>query len=175
MLLVAVALVLGVETKRCSSGRARSPPTQAAIAAALPGPGIERIIHLRTLYLGPDEMLVAAKVAVAARAAPGRSRRAIDAAERRVRDAVPGGPGDLPGAGHRPGEWLSGPLPLETVVQHYSWGSRTLIPALLGLPAPAPDPWAELWVGAHPEGRRGCRTAVPSPTSSPTCPTSSSC
>ena len=39
--------------------------------------------------------------------------------------------------------------PLETVVQHYSWGSRTLIPALLGLPAPAPDPWAELWVGAH--------------------------
>jgi mannose-6-phosphate isomerase len=44
---------------------------------------------------------------------------------------------------------LSGPLPLETVVQHYSWGSRTLIPALLGLPAPAPDPWAELWVGAH--------------------------
>ncbi len=47
---------------------------------------------------------------------------------------------------------MSAPLPLETVVQHYSWGSRTLIPALLGLPAPAPDPWAELWVGAHQGG-----------------------
>jgi mannose-6-phosphate isomerase len=38
------------------------------------------------------------------------------------------------------------------VVQHYAWGSRTLIPALLGLPAPAAEPWAELWVGAHPGG-----------------------
>ncbi len=47
---------------------------------------------------------------------------------------------------------MNGPVPLETVVQHYAWGSRTLIPALLGLPAPAPDPWAELWVGAHPGG-----------------------
>ena len=44
---------------------------------------------------------------------------------------------------------LTAPVPLETVVQHYAWGSRTLIPALLGLPAPTPDPWAELWVGAH--------------------------
>src|SRR5262249_44726385 len=46
----------------------------------------------------------------------------------------------------------SAPQPLETVVQHYAWGSRTLIPALLGLPAPAAEPWAELWVGAHPGG-----------------------
>lgn len=44
------------------------------------------------------------------------------------------------------------PQLLETVVQHYAWGSRTLIPALLGLPAPAAEPWAELWVGAHPGG-----------------------
>jgi mannose-6-phosphate isomerase len=47
---------------------------------------------------------------------------------------------------------MTGPLALETVVQHYAWGSRTLIPALLGLPAPTADPWAELWVGAHPGG-----------------------
>ena len=44
------------------------------------------------------------------------------------------------------------PQLLDTVVQHYAWGSRTLIPALLGLPAPAAEPWAELWVGAHPGG-----------------------
>ena len=47
---------------------------------------------------------------------------------------------------------MNAPQPLETVVQHYAWGSRTLIPAILGLPAPAPDPWAELWVGTHPGG-----------------------
>jgi mannose-6-phosphate isomerase len=47
---------------------------------------------------------------------------------------------------------VGSPLLLETVVQHYAWGSRTLIPALLGLPAPAAEPWAELWVGAHPGG-----------------------
>ncbi len=47
---------------------------------------------------------------------------------------------------------MTAPIALETVVQHYAWGSRTLIPALLGLPAPTPDPWAELWVGAHPGG-----------------------
>jgi mannose-6-phosphate isomerase len=41
-------------------------------------------------------------------------------------------------------------LRLEGVVQHYAWGSRDAIPALLGVASPAPDPWAELWMGAHP-------------------------
>ena len=152
VLLVLVALVLGIETKSLLVGEGASPADDAAISAALPGPGIERVIHMKTLYLGPDEMLVAAKVAVSASLSGSEIAAAIDAAEHRVRDAVPGGPGDLPRAGHRPGHWLSAPQPLETVVQHYSWGSRTLIPALLGLPAPAPEPWAELWVGAHPGG-----------------------
>jgi mannose-6-phosphate isomerase len=39
---------------------------------------------------------------------------------------------------------------LENPVQHYAWGSRTAIPELLGCPSPAPEPWAELWMGAHP-------------------------
>ena len=62
-----VALVLGIETKSLLVGEGASPADDAAIAAALPGPGIERIIHMKTLYLGPEEMLVAAKVAVARR------------------------------------------------------------------------------------------------------------
>ena len=41
-------------------------------------------------------------------------------------------------------------LVLESPVQHYAWGSREAIPALLGLPAPAEQPWAELWMGGHP-------------------------
>jgi mannose-6-phosphate isomerase len=39
---------------------------------------------------------------------------------------------------------------LTCAVRHYAWGSRTVIPDLLGEPTPADQPYAELWVGAHP-------------------------
>jgi mannose-6-phosphate isomerase len=39
---------------------------------------------------------------------------------------------------------------LTCAVRHYPWGSRTVIPDLLGEPTPADRPYAELWVGAHP-------------------------
>ena len=53
------------------------------------GPGVECVIHLRTLHIGPDSLLVAAKIAVRPDD-PGRTIAAgIDAAERRVRAAVP--------------------------------------------------------------------------------------
>jgi mannose-6-phosphate isomerase len=39
---------------------------------------------------------------------------------------------------------------LSNAVRHYSWGSRTVLPALLGEPVPADEPWAEIWMGAHP-------------------------
>jgi len=39
---------------------------------------------------------------------------------------------------------------LTNTVRHYPWGSRTVIPDLLGLPSPAEEPCAELWLGAHP-------------------------
>jgi mannose-6-phosphate isomerase len=40
---------------------------------------------------------------------------------------------------------------LTSTVRHYPWGSRTVIPELLGLPTPADAPYAELWMGAHPD------------------------
>jgi mannose-6-phosphate isomerase len=40
---------------------------------------------------------------------------------------------------------------LTCAVRHYPWGSRTVIPELLGQPCPADRPCAELWVGAHPD------------------------
>jgi mannose-6-phosphate isomerase len=40
---------------------------------------------------------------------------------------------------------------LTNSVRHYPWGSRTVIPDLLGLPSPAEEPCAELWLGAHPD------------------------
>lgn len=42
--------------------------------------------------------------------------------------------------------------PLRGVVRHYAWGSRSFIPELLGQVAPAREPHAELWLGAHPTG-----------------------
>ncbi len=46
---------------------------------------------------------------------------------------------------------------LTSAVRHYPWGSRTVIPELLGEPSPAERPYAELWVGAHPDDP--CRLA----------------
>jgi mannose-6-phosphate isomerase len=40
---------------------------------------------------------------------------------------------------------------LKSPVRHYPWGSHTVIPELLGLPSPAEQPYAELWMGAHPD------------------------
>jgi len=40
---------------------------------------------------------------------------------------------------------------MKNVVQHYAWGSPTAIPELLGEQNPSRRPWAELWMGAHPQ------------------------
>lgn len=46
----------------------------------------------------------------------------------------------------------SGPMwLLMNTLRHYPWGSRTVIPELLGEPSPADRPYAELWMGAHPD------------------------
>ena len=39
---------------------------------------------------------------------------------------------------------------MKNSVQHYSWGSPSLLPELLGIRNPEAEPWAELWMGAHP-------------------------
>jgi mannose-6-phosphate isomerase len=40
---------------------------------------------------------------------------------------------------------------LQNTVRHYPWGSRTVIPELLSEPSPSEEPYAELWMGAHPD------------------------
>jgi cation diffusion facilitator family transporter len=88
-LLVTVACVLVVETKSLLLGEAAAPAQVSAIERALVGPGVDRIIHLRTMHLGPDEILVGAKLAMPASAELSDVAAAIDAAEIRVRAAVP--------------------------------------------------------------------------------------
>jgi cation diffusion facilitator family transporter len=89
ILLVVVALVLGVEMNSLIIGEAANPEAVAAIRAALVGGAVESVIHMRTLHLGPEELLVAAKIAVRPSERADDVAAAIDEAERRVRDAVP--------------------------------------------------------------------------------------
>jgi cation diffusion facilitator family transporter len=90
LLLIVVAAILGVETKSLLIGEGASMTDVDAIkAAAVAGHEVERIIHMKTLYLGPDELLVAMKVAVSGTQSAAEVAAAINAVEQRVRAAVP--------------------------------------------------------------------------------------
>jgi cation diffusion facilitator family transporter len=90
LLLVTVAVVLALETKSLLLGEGASRQALDRIRAALEAePDIERIIHMKTLHLGPDELLVAAKVGVRRGDSAAELAEAIDAAERRIREAEP--------------------------------------------------------------------------------------
>jgi cation diffusion facilitator family transporter len=89
-LLVCIAVVLAIETKSLLIGESARAEQVAAITAALAAaPGLDRVIHLRTMHLGPDELLVAAKVATAPGSSATEVATAIDGAEERIRAAVP--------------------------------------------------------------------------------------
>jgi divalent metal cation (Fe/Co/Zn/Cd) transporter len=90
ILLACVAAILAVEMKSLLIGESASPDVEAEIVAAIQdGPDKLRVIHLRTLHVGPDNLLVAAKIAVASGDPAARVVAAIDAAERRIRAVVP--------------------------------------------------------------------------------------
>jgi divalent metal cation (Fe/Co/Zn/Cd) transporter len=89
-LLVVVAGILAVEMKSLLIGESATAEHVAKIEKALvDGGAIQRIIHMRTLHLGPEELLVAVKVGVAGAASAADLTKAIDAAENRIRAAVP--------------------------------------------------------------------------------------
>jgi cation diffusion facilitator family transporter len=92
LLLVAVAAILAVEMKSLLIGEAASPQQVQALTTALTGDQqdpIDRVIHMRTMHLGPEELLVAAKLAVGRKDYGHEIAAAIDAAEQRAREAVP--------------------------------------------------------------------------------------
>lgn len=90
VLLLAVAVVLAVEMKSLLLGESASKDAVRRIRTALvDGDEITRVIHLKTMHLGPDELLVAAKVAMPKALDLPSIARAIDDAEARVRAAEP--------------------------------------------------------------------------------------
>ena len=90
ILLVVVAVVLAAEMKSLLIGESATRDQIDAITQAITaGDEVERIIHMRTVHLGPEEVLVAVKIAVPPDASAEEVARGIDAVERRIRDAVP--------------------------------------------------------------------------------------
>jgi len=88
-LLGVIAVILIVETKSLLIGEGSSPEELRTLRDALLGAGVDRVIHIKTQYLGPEELLVAAKIAVSGSLATGEVARIIDDAEARVRGVVP--------------------------------------------------------------------------------------
>ena len=104
LLLATVAVVLATEMKSLLIGESASADVEAAIVAAIEaGPEVDRVIHLRTLHVGPETLLVAAKIGVlhddtrGERRGGHRRRRAPDPRGSPDRRA------DLPGTRHLPG------------------------------------------------------------------------
>jgi cation diffusion facilitator family transporter len=90
LLLGAIAVVVGSEMRSLLVGEAAATRVQARIREALEGTqGVERLIHLRTLHLGPDELLVAAKVELDPSSTFEQVAETVNRAEARVRAAVP--------------------------------------------------------------------------------------
>src|SRR5580692_880639 len=90
VLLATVAVVLATEMKSLLIGESASPAVEAAIVAAIQaGPEGDCVVHLRTLHVGPETLLVAAKIGVLHDESAASIAAGIDAAERRIRAAVP--------------------------------------------------------------------------------------
>ncbi|MFD5548955.1 cation diffusion facilitator family transporter [Streptomyces goshikiensis] len=90
VLLIVIAIVLAAETKSLLLGEAAGTEDVEKIKTALvDGDVVTRVIHMRTLHLGPEELLVAAKIAVQHDDTATEVADAINAAEARIRAAVP--------------------------------------------------------------------------------------
>ena len=90
LLLVAVAAVLAYEMRGLLIGESATPEHNDAIRAAITSTDrVDDVIHIKTLHLGPEELLVAAKVSVEPGATAEQIAAAINAAEQRARAAVP--------------------------------------------------------------------------------------
>jgi cation diffusion facilitator family transporter len=90
VLLVVIAIVLAIEMKGLLIGEAASLTDQQRIAAAIEiEPSVARLIHMRTQHIGPDELLVGAKVELVHGMSVDDAAEAVNRIENSVRRAVP--------------------------------------------------------------------------------------
>jgi divalent metal cation (Fe/Co/Zn/Cd) transporter len=85
-----IAVVLSIEMKSLLIGESATPTTVARIRQAMESdPRVRRVIHLRTEHLGPEDLLVGAKLEFDHDLGFPEVAEAIDRVEERVRAAVP--------------------------------------------------------------------------------------
>lgn len=89
VLLGVIAIILIIEMKSLLIGEGATPKESVSLDAAIVGGRVQRLIHIKTQYIGPEEMLVAAKIALEPGLPLAEVAAEIDAAEARIRAAVP--------------------------------------------------------------------------------------
>jgi cation diffusion facilitator family transporter len=89
VLLAVIAVILIVEMKSLLIGEGANPAVLRTITSELEVGKVQRVIHIRTQYIGPDELLVAAKIALTPALSVADVAEAINDAEGRVRAKVP--------------------------------------------------------------------------------------
>jgi cation diffusion facilitator family transporter len=90
LLLVVIAVILAIEMTSMLVGESALSEDIAAIEKALLSASVvQKVIHLRTLYVGPDELLVACKIAVSSEQSGAILSSGIDEAEKFIRASVP--------------------------------------------------------------------------------------
>lgn len=90
LLLVAIAAVLAIEMKGLLIGESASPADRQKIVAAIEvEPSVQRLIHMRTQHIGPDELLVGAKIELVPDLSVAETAEAVNRVETSVRRAVP--------------------------------------------------------------------------------------
>jgi cation diffusion facilitator family transporter len=90
ILLIIVAIVLGIETKSLLVGEGATVKQRNLIRDTINAhPDVRSLIHMKTLYLGPEELLVGAKIDFGAQTRVSDVAASIDSVERAIRAAEP--------------------------------------------------------------------------------------
>jgi cation diffusion facilitator family transporter len=90
LLLIVIAVILAIEMKGLLIGESASIADQQKIAAAIEvEPSVQRLIHMRTEHIGPEELLVGAKIELIPDLSVSEAAEAVDRIEASVRRAVP--------------------------------------------------------------------------------------
>jgi cation diffusion facilitator family transporter len=90
ILLTVIAVILAIEMKSLLMGETADPKVQQAIRSGIESvPEVDRLIHLRTQHLGPDELLIGAKVAFVDGLSVSDLAAAVNRVEASVRGTVP--------------------------------------------------------------------------------------
>ena len=90
LLLIVIAVVLAIEMKGLLIGESASAGDLEKIAAAMEiEPSVQRLIHMRTQHIGPEELLVGAKLELVPDLSVSEAAEAVDRIEASVRRAVP--------------------------------------------------------------------------------------